>query len=420
MHGKVTMLLVLCLVPLAVHAGDTWPCWRGPTGQGITDEKDLPTTWGGKDGHNVLWQAPLPGAGDTVHRDHNQSSPIVWKDRVFLIAAYWPRGVATTDFAEHHVACYRTSDGKQLWDALVAPGPWKLRDLRGGYAAPTPCTDGARVYVLFGSSVLAALDAATGKLVWRQEIAPFAWDVCIGTSPILYQDTVLVLVDGTQPKLSRLIAFDRTTGAIRWQRQRPTANFSHSTPLLIEVEGKAQLIVAASGALQALDPRDGAVIWQVSHKGDVPTPVFADGLLYSEDGRGGPGIAVTPGRTAAQVLWKTKAIPEGYSSPIRAGDYLYRSHNPGVLKCFRRDGELIYSERLPGGVDAAASPLRTPQGNLYFASGGKSVIVPAGPTFRITAVNDLGDPSRASPAVCAGRLYLKGSRFLWCIGKKDP
>lgn len=417
MYGKVA--LWLALVPLAVHAGDTWPCWRGPTGQGITDEKDLPTTWGGKDSHNVLWKAPLPG-GAAVQRDHNQSSPIVWKDRVFLSMAYWPEGVPTSEYAEHHVACYRTRDGKQLWDTVVAPGPWKLRDLRGGYAAPTPCTDGERVYALFGSSVLAAVDAANGKLVWRAEIAPFAWDVCIGTSPILYKDTVLVLADGTQPKLSRLIAFDRKTGAVRWERKRPTANFSHSTPLLIEVEGQAQLIVAASGALQALDPSDGAVIWQVAHKGDVPTPVFGAGLLYSEDGRGGPGIAVTPGATAGQVRWKTKAIPEGYSSPILAGDHLYRAHNPGVLKCFRLDGELIYSERLPGGVESAASPIRTPEGNLYFAGGGKSVVVPAGPTFRSTAVNDLGDPSRASPAVAAGRLYLKGSRFLWCIGKKNP
>src|SRR5262245_64334885 len=152
-----------------------WPCWRGPPGMGLTDAWYVPLIWGNK-GENVLWKSPLPGTDTKAMFDHNQSSPIVWKDRIFLVMVYWPEGVAPSEFPEHHVACYRTEDGKQLWDCKVQPGPWLLKDLRGGYSAPTPCTDGDRVYVLFGSSELAALDF-DGKQVWRKEITPYAWDV---------------------------------------------------------------------------------------------------------------------------------------------------------------------------------------------------------------------------------------------------
>ena len=235
--------------------------------------------------------SPLPGSEGKAKLDHNQSSPIVWKDRVFVVMVYWPEGVAQSEYPEHHVACYQAENGNQLWDVTIPPGPWLLKDLRGSYSAPTPCTDGERVYVLFGSSEIAALDFQ-GNLRWRKEISTFAWDVTIGTSPVIYQNSVLVLADGTQPIHSRLIAFNRTTGDVLWEQSRPKANFSHSTPVLIQVQGKPQLLVSASHAVQGLDPADGREIWFANHHGDVPTPVYGQGLVYSEDGRGGAGIAV--------------------------------------------------------------------------------------------------------------------------------
>jgi outer membrane protein assembly factor BamB len=412
---------LLALLALSLLAAD-WPSWRGPTGMGVTDAKELPLTWGGKDDSNVVWKSPLPGTDGKAKLDHNQSSPIVWKDRIFLIMVYWPEGVAQTEAPEHHVACYRTTDGKRLWDVKVPPGPWLLRDLRGGYSAPTPCTDGERVYALFGSSELAALDFE-GTIVWRKEITPYGWDVAIGTSPILYQDTVLVLADASPSKNSRLIAFDRKTGDIKWEQKRPAATFNHSTPVVIEVKGKPQLLVSSSSSLQGLDPTDGKIIWWAANPGDVPTPVYGKGLVYCESGRGGPGIAVEPTGegdvTKTLVKWKTAPVPEGYSSPIISGDYVYRLHNPGILKCWNLDdGKLAYSERLPNGVDHAASPIVTPEGRLYFAGGGKSAVIAPGPKFEVLGTSDLEDPGKASPAVAGGRLYIKGGKNLYCIGKK--
>jgi outer membrane protein assembly factor BamB len=423
----VLFLLALVHVPHRLMADDIpasgdWPGWRGPTGMGITTELDLPLTWGGKDNENVLWKSPLPGSEGKPRFDHNQSSPIVWKDRVFLLMVYWPEGVDQKEFPEHHVACFRTIDGQQLWDVKVPPGPWQLSDLRGGYSAPTPCTDGERVYVLFGSSELVALDFE-GKIVWRKDVAPYAWDVAIGTSPVLYKDTILVLADGTQSKTSRLIAFDRRTGDVKWEQLRPTSSFSHSTPVLVHVNGKPQLLVSASNAVQGLDPADGKVIWWVNHKGDVPTPIYDQGLVYSEDGRGGPGIAIDPTGegdvTDKRVKWKTDSVPEGYASPIFAGEYICRAHNPGVLKAWKvSNGEVVHKGRLPNGVSHVSSPIITPQGQLYFASGGMSAVIGPGPAFEVLATNDLGDSSSASAAVAGGRLYIKGGRFLYCIGKK--
>jgi outer membrane protein assembly factor BamB len=414
--------LLFLMFPVVLRAGDTWPGWRGPTGQGFTDEMDLPLRWGGKADENIVWKALLPGRAAKAVFDHNQSSPIVWKDHVFVIMVYWPEGVGQAEFPEHHVACFAAGDGKLLWDTRVPPGPWLLKDMRGGYSAPTPCTDGERVYALFGSSELAALDF-DGKLLWRKEITPFAWDVAIGTSPVLYGENVLVLADGTKPALSRLIAFDKKTGAIRWERPRPDANFNHSTPLLIDLNAKSQLIVASSGNVQGIDPNDGAVVWWAKNNGDVPTPIYGGGLVYAESGRGGPGIAVDPTGmgdvTKTKVKWKTASIPEGFSSPLCAGGYIYRVHNPGVLKCFALEtGERVFSERLPAGVNASASPVLGPEQRLYFASGGKSVVLPMGSRFEILATNDLGDDSAASPAVAHGRLFIKGARYLYCIGKK--
>ena len=416
----VSALFALSLLAGPARAGD-WPCWRGPGGQGISDVKDLPLTWGGKANENVLWKMALPGGDGKSRLDLNQSSPIVCKDRVIVCMVFWPAGVTQKEFPEHHVACYQAADGKLLWDTVVPPGPWLLTDLRGGYSAPTPTSDGERIYVLFGSSVLAALDFA-GKIVWRREIGPFAWDVAIGTSPFLYEDTVLVLADQAKSNLSRLLAFDKKTGDLKWEQKRPGASFSHSTPLLIQVQGKPQLVIASSNALQGLEPGNGKVIWWADHKGDVPTPVFAAGMVYSEDGRGGPGIAVDPSGAGnvskSHVKWRTPPIPEGYSSPLVAAGCVYRINNPGVLRCWQLDsGEALYSERLPQGVSAAASPIATADGRIYLASAGKSLVIRSGPKFEVLANNDLGESSPASPAVANGRIYLKGSRHLFCIGK---
>ncbi|HVS36351.1 MAG TPA: PQQ-binding-like beta-propeller repeat protein [Gemmataceae bacterium] len=412
-------VLTALFAAAAALAGD-WPGWRGPTGMGYSEEKDLPLTWGGKDGENILWKQRLPGADGKARLDNNQSSPIVQGGRVFVTVSYWPAGVDAKEYPEHHVACYKADDGTALWDVTVEPGPWKLSDLRGGYTAPTPAADADRVYVVFGSSVIAALDH-DGKPVWRKEITPYDFDVAVGCSPVLYGDVVLLQCDQNE-KHSRLLAFDRKTGDLKWEKARPEHGFAHGTPTLADVKGKTELLVAASGALQGLDPNDGSVLWTCQAAGDTVSPVYANSVAYIDSGRGGPGFAVDPTGmgdvSKTHLKWKLDVVPEGFGSPIAAAGLLYRLLNSGYLSCRRLDdGGEVYSKQLSG-VTGPCSPVLTVDGRIYCASAGKSFVLRAGPKPDILAVNDLGDASQASPAVADGRLYLKGRQYLYCIGKK--
>jgi outer membrane protein assembly factor BamB len=387
---------------------------------GQATDRDLPLTWGGKDNANVLWNVALPGTNEKAAPDQNQSSPIVTRDRVIVTVSYWPGGKADPQAQpEHHVVCCQVADGARVWDVVVPPGPWLFSDLRGGYTAPTPAADGERIYVVFGSAVMVALDYS-GKTLWRTEITPYKFDVAFAASPVLFEDTIILQCDQVD-KGSRLAGYDRKTGILKWEEKRPTVSFAHSTPVLAPIAGKTQLLVSASNALQGVDPTNGKVVWTCAAKGDTVSPVLGEGLVYCDSGRGGPGLAVDPTGagdvTKTHRKWTIPQVKEGYSSPVISGDYLYRLQNPEVIGCYRLStGELLFSERLPG-VSAASSPVATPDGRVYLASAGKSYVLKAGPSLDILATNDLGDPSQASPAVANGKLFLKGRKWLFCVGK---
>ena len=207
-------LLVAALL-LAIHSAHAghWPQFRGSTGLGYTDDTNLPLTWNAKTGENIAWKSPLPKS------DNPYSSPIVWGDRVFVTCVL-------NNPLEHHVLCFQRADGKQLWDTTLPPGPWLLKDLRGGYGVPTPCTDGKNVFVVFGSAVVASLDF-DGKVVWRKELDKLNFDVAMGSSPILHGDAVILDCDQNN-KTSSLIAFDKKSGDIKWEAKRPQVAFARS------------------------------------------------------------------------------------------------------------------------------------------------------------------------------------------------
>ena len=417
-----------CIVLLIGSAvcGEEWPQFRGPTGLGYSQEKNLPIEWGGADQKNVLWKSPLIGEG--------HASPIVWGDRVFVCTARWDESV--TDRAkvipEHHVLCYRATDGQQLWDAVVAPGPWLRTDFRsgpgGGYAAPTPATDGKLVYVVFGSSVIAAINF-DGKLVWRHEIKPYTFDVTIGSSPLLFQDTVLMLCAMANKSDSKIIAYNKSDGSVKWETPLPRTGFAHSTPVLIEVAGKSQFVVVASGGgetdegVQSFDPANGQRLWWCRGGGDAASAAFGAGIIYCDNGRGGPGVAIDPTGaddvSKTHIKWRVNQVPEGIGSPIIVGDLVYRLHRPNVLKCWRTaDGEQVYEERLERISSTWASPIADASGRLYFASAGVSYVIQTGSEFKVLAINDLEDPNHASAAVANRRMFLVGTHNVYCVGTK--
>lgn len=414
-HGIWYVLLFACPA-----SAENWPQFRGPTGMGQSTATNLPITWGGKTNDNILWKMPLPHVDAKGKPDNNQSSPIVWGNKIFVTTSFWPATKTQKDYPEHHVACY-SSDGKQLWDATVEPGPGLLTDLRGGYTAPTPATDGERIYVIFGSGVVAAFDM-NGKPVWRTEIPePKKFDVAMGMSPILYNGSVIILCDKVG-NASHLLALDAKTGDVQWDEKRPKVNFSHTTPVLAKIGGRDQLLIGASNQLQGIDPTNGKLLWWASNDGDVPCPILAGGLAYCDSGRGGGfGIAVDPTGsgdvTKTHIKWKTDKKIGGLGSPIASGNYLYRMRDPGLLTCWQMaTGETVYEERYQG-ISSTASAFAA-EGRIYFASAGRSLIVKAGPKLEVLATNELSEDNGSSAAVSGGRIYLKGNQHLFAIGKK--
>lgn len=345
-----TFLLILS----ACASAADWPAFRGPTGQGHTPDKSLPLTWS-KD-QNVLWQSPLPGQG--------HASPVVAGDSVIVSTVSWPGDGRPKQnvMPDHHVTCYSLKDGVKRWDTLVPPGPWLRDDFRsgpgGGYAAPTPATDGKLIYCVFGSAVLATLDF-DGKIIWRNELKPFTFDVTVGSSPVLFGDSVIFFCAMAKPADSCAIAFDKATGQEKWRTKFPKMGFGHSTPLLIDVKGKPQLLVLASGmgpadeALRALDPADGKILWTCKAAGDASSPAYGAGIVYCDSGRGGPGFAIDPTGSSdvskTHIRWTVNNVPEAISSPIIVGEHVYRLHRPGILKCWEAaSGKEAYSQRLVG------------------------------------------------------------------------
>ncbi len=417
------MRTTLALLFLASAArADDWPQFRGPTGQGHTAERNLPVTWGPE---TVLWKAPLVGEG--------HASPIVTGDRVLVTTVRWPDGKQDPKvMPEHHVLCYGAADGKLLWDTRIDPGPWRRDDFRsgpgGGYAAPTPATDGRRVFVLFASSVVAALDL-DGKVAWRHEIKPFTFDVTIGTSPVLFGETLILHCAMARPEDSRLVAFSKADGAVAWETKLAGVKFGHSTPLLIDVQGKPQLVTLASGmgvapdAIQSFDPADGRRLWWCKGQGDSSSFAWGAGILYADSGRGGNGTAVDPTGegdvSGTHVKWTTKGLTEAISSPIVVGDHVFRLQSPGVLRVWKAaTGEETDKQRLDRIGSTWASPIADPEGRIFFATGGRSYVVKAGPKIEVLAVNDLGDPNHASPAVSKGRLFIAGLKRLYALGTR--
>ena len=276
---------------------------------------------------------------------------------MFVTASYWPGGKTDPkQYPEHHVACYRAADGKLLWDVKVEPGPWLFADLRGGYTAPTPAADAERVYVVFGSAVIAALDH-DGKPVWRKEIKPYKFDVALAASPVLFGDTVILQCDQVDKRVAadrvrpqdrrREVGGEAADRRVRAQhagrRRRSAASRNCSSPRRTRSRGSTRRPARCCGRATA--------------KGDTVSPVLGGGLVYFDSGRGGPGVAVDPTGTGdvtkTHLKWKLAAGAGGVLvAGRRRATTCTGCISPDVLKCVKlATGEVVYSERLRRRVD---------------------------------------------------------------------
>ncbi len=423
-NSQAIILLTLVLALPSNSRAENWPGWRGPTGLGYTSEKDLPLTWDGKTGKNILWKTPIHGGGknNPEFATPGWSSPIVWGDRIFVTTATFPAGLAEKErrssIAQHHILCFDAKDGKQLWDTEIPAGKIVVDNFYHGYAVPTPVTDGKMVFGLFGSGVLAAV-TFQGDIVWREELPRLKdSDAGVCSSPILYEDTIII------PGLQELglRALEKKTGKLKWEQQTKARN-TMSTPVVLQIRDKLQLIHFAGG-IQSLNPATGELLWNCKTPTAQSSPAFGGGLIYADVGRGGQqGAAVDPTGTGdvskTHVKWQTRIEGAAGSSAIVVGTQIYRGSSSDLLRSLSlATGELLFEEKLAK-LSPSSSPIATPEGRIYFASSGRTYVIQAGPKYEFLAVNDLGDgPDYASAAVSEGRIYIKGKSYLWCIGTK--
>ena len=390
-----------------------WLQFRGPGGQGRTNETNLPLTW--SDTNNVIWKTELPGPGS--------SSPIALGDRLYL-TCYSGYGVDRRNLGELedlvlHVVCV-TNEGRITWDEQLQPKQPESKHVRDhGYAAPTPVTDGEHLYVFFGKSGVFKFDL-DGNQIWQASVGEKTHEWGCGTSPVLYGNLVIV---NASVESGSLVAIDKNSGKEVWRAGG--MNASWNTPHLVDVgAGSQELVVSVRSKILAFDPKTGQQLWNCEGIPDYvcPSIVSQDGVIYVIGGRTSRAIAIRAGGqgdvTQSHRLWETRAGSNVSSPVIHDGHLYWVSDRNRMAYCVRLDdGEIVYSERFRERPYASAL---AGDGKLYIVTRfGGTFVLAANPEFAQLAHNTLDDRStfNASPIVANGKLVLRSDKYLYCIGK---
>jgi outer membrane protein assembly factor BamB len=425
------------MLTTASSLAGNWPQWRGPDGSGISNEKNLPAEWSVS--KNIKWKTPIEGRG--------HSSPIVWGKMIFLTTAIEGEVVPGAKAAKHmmdnkefihpdsvgankkhtfKVMALNRETGKVLWDVVAFEGtPYDDRHRKSSYAASTPATDGKMVYAFFGSEGLYAYDYS-GKLAWKADLGKMGTvGMGTGTSPIIFENLVIVQCDEENGEASFIIGLDKKTGKEVWRTARKV-QVSWATPLLVKTAKRSELITSGTESIVSYDPATGKELW--THKGvesnAIPSPVANSEMVYLVAGFPAK-IAMAIRLGASGDLTGTPNVPWKYTkgtayvpSPILYGDYLYLTTDRGILTCIdAKTGEVKYEGgRVPVPATFTASPVAFEGKILLTSEDGDTYIVKAGPKHEVIGTNSVGEPVYASPAIADGRIYIRGEKNIYCIG----
>jgi outer membrane protein assembly factor BamB len=401
-----TICVALALLASFPLAAEDWPQFRGPDGEGHSTEKGLPLQW--SESQNIRWKTPVAGRG--------WSSPVVAGGRVWLTTALERQGKGSL-----RVLAYDVQSGREVVNVEVFSVPnTLLKNAKNSLASPTPIVEGERVYVHFGADGTAAL-STDGKIVWKLTL-PYDSMHGNGGSPTLYRDLLIVSCDGADD--AYVIALDKNTGKTRWktQRRRPFDQ-SYTTPLVIQVDGRDQVVSIGAYRTAAYDPQTGREIWRVSY-GDgfsnVPRPVFGHGLVFIGTGFQEPSmLAVRPTGTGdvtnTHVAYTIDRGAPFTPSPLIVGDEFYMVSDIGVASCLDvKTGRILWQQRVPGNY--SASPVFADNRIYFLSEEGVATVIAPGKEFRRLSVNTLDGTTFASIAVSQQTLFIRSDSHLYRIG----
>lgn len=420
-----SLLFVAWFIQTGALRAENWTQFRGPNATGVANGPNIPSKFGENDG--ILWKVAIPGLGN--------SSPIIWDRYVFL-------QTSSKDAKARLMLCLDAKTGKEVWSRSL-PGTTASFNRINSLASSTPVTDGEGVYaaVWDGRDVTLVAYSFQGELLWKRNLGPFISQHGPGASPILFRDKVIFAYDMDKEDKNKravarpsiLMALDKKTGEVVWEKPREAYRACYSIPLLREATGAApELIVTSTSAITSYNPDDGSTYWEWTwkFKSKMPLRTVASSLLtgdmlFAMAGDGGGdrhmaalGLAGAGKSTTVTPMWENRKDFPYVPCILSRNGYIYQVSDKDFAGCYdARTGKRVWLER-HSGANFTASPILIDARIFAASEEGDVYVLSALPKYQLLAKNSLGEMIRATPAVADGRLYIRGQNHLYCIGKK--
>jgi len=441
---------VLLLAALSAASGDTenWPQWRGPHQNGIVDATGLPLEWSLT--KNIRWKTALPSWsaatpiiwGDRVFvtsPSQDETKPAEPEQEPAAQQGRRRRASRSPGGPELFLFCISKPDGKVLWKRELDNKNQIHR--KQNDATPSPVTDGQHVWIVTGTGVVTAFDME-GKQIWKkdlqQDYGTFGLNWGYASSPLLHDGHLIieVLHGMNTDDPSYIVSLDAASGKVNWKQERPTdaqreSPDAYTTPVLLKHGGMTQIVISGGDYVTGHDPETGREIWRAAGLNPlnrpnyriVGTPIINGDLIYAPT-RQKPLLALRAGGTGditeSHLVWKYEGsgAPD-VPSPICDGEYLYLVDDRGMVTCLDpKTGAVVYGpENTREGI-VSASPIIS-EGRMYILNEqGITTVVATGPEFKILATSELdGSYTLASPAVSGKQIFIRTETHLYCIGQ---
>ena len=414
------LLILMMSLATGVVASANWPTWRGPAGDGVSAERNLPVKWSPTE--NIAWKLQLP--------QWSGATPVIWGDTIFL-------NVAEADGNNLSLWAVSRASGQVLWKRPLSTG--NNRQRKQNMSSPSPVTDGTIVWVMTGTGFLRAFDFK-GTELWVRDIQKdygrFGLNWGYANSPLLHDSDLFVpVMHGMKTDdPSYMLRIDGKTGKTEWRVERPTKAIrespdSYSTPALVRVGKGHEIVLNGGDVVTGHDPATGKELWRsdgLNPQNDpnyriVASPVVSGDIVIAPT-RERPMLALRAGGrgdvTASHKLWDFQNGPD-VPTPVTDGTYVYVVNDRGITYCMElKTGKLVYGPERLTPATYSASPLLA-DGKIYITSeDGVTSVYKAGPKFELLAENKMDDYTLSSIAVKEGQLFLRTAGWLWVIGQK--
>ncbi|QDU27896.1 outer membrane biogenesis protein BamB [Anatilimnocola aggregata] len=399
------LVVALLALPSPLALAD-WPAWRGPTGQGFSDDKNVPLTW--SDTENVKWKIELAHQGN--------STPVIWGDKIFMTQA-------DKDGKTRSLICFARDGGKLLWQKDVTYEEKERNWNPNWYCNASPMTDGQRVVVSFGSAGVYCYDF-DGKELWKRTDLG-KWEHAFGNaaSPVLYNDLAIQWCGPNDKGRNFLLAMNKQTGETVWEVDEK--NGSWGTPLIAKIDGKDQLLLSTVPHLKGFEPQTGKELWfcEGLNKYVYTSPLYGNGHAIAMSGYTGAGFGVKLGGSGditADRLWLHPVNIQRVGSGMLIGDHVYMVEENTVPHCYDvKTGEEVWNVgKRPGGTTWGS--MVCAEGRLYILMrDGSTLVLAANPKYEVLATNSLGkgEQTNSSVAISNGEIFLRTFKHLYCIAK---